>query len=110
MSVERQVFGLASRLEHAAGVLSERLADLEARLRGGDEAAWEPYLATLTTLAAVLPHVAPGARGEMLTTAQMAARLGVAPKTLLKHKAAGAVKPALQRGKLIRWKGDEAAR
>lgn len=52
----------------------------------------------------------PGGRGELLTTAQMAERLGIAPKTLLKHKAAGAVKPALQRGKLIRWKGDEAAR
>ena len=110
MSTELQAFGPSSRLAHATGLLSERLADLEARLRGGDEAAWEPYLATLNALVAVLPHLAPGARGELLTTAQMAARLGVAPKTLLKHKAAGAVKPALQRGKLIRWKGDEAAR
>jgi hypothetical protein len=107
---ERQAFGPASRLEYAAGILSARLSDLEARIRDRDETAWEPYLATLNTLAAVLPHVTPGARGELLTTAQMAARLGLRPKTLLKHKAAGVVKPALQRGKLIRWKGDEGAR
>ena len=90
--------------------LVDRLADLEARLDAGDAAAWDAYVVTLTALLGVLEQVAPGTRGELLTTAQMAERLGIAPKTLLKHKAAGAVKPALQRGKLIRWKGDEAAR
>src|SRR5262245_32800062 len=58
----------------------------------------------------MLPCVEPGVRGELLTTGQMAERLGIAPKTLLKHKAAGVVRPALQRGKLIRWRGDEATR
>jgi hypothetical protein len=43
-----------------------------------------------------------------LTTAEMARRMGIAPKTLLKHKALGKVRPAIQRGKLIRWRGDEA--
>jgi hypothetical protein len=37
----------------------------------------------------------------------MAERLHVKPKTLLKHKAAGSVKPTMQRGKLICWKGNE---
>jgi hypothetical protein len=90
--------------------LSARLVALEAQIRAGDETAWESYLATVHALAVVGLQAAPGARGELLTTAQMAARLGVKPKTLLKHKAAGAVKPAQQRGKLIRWKGDEAIR
>jgi predicted site-specific integrase-resolvase len=38
----------------------------------------------------------------------MAKRLGLSTKTLLKHKKAGAIRPTLQRGKLIRWRGDEA--
>lgn len=88
----------------------DRLADLETRLDAGDAAAWDAYLPTLTMLLGVLEQVAPGTRGELLTTAQMAERLGIAPKTLLKHAAAGTVRPALKRGKLIRWKGDEAAR
>jgi predicted site-specific integrase-resolvase len=54
--------------------------------------------------------MSPGAGGELLTTAQMAERLGIKPKTLLRHKSNGAVRPALQRGKLIRWKGDEVVR
>ena len=91
-------------------VLSSRLEALESRLHEGEDAAWDSYLATVSTLIAVMAQLEPGARGELLTTAQMAERLGIAPKTLLKHKAAGAVKPALQRGRLIRWKGDEAAR
>jgi hypothetical protein len=40
----------------------------------------------------------------------MADRLSVSPKTLLKHKARGDLKPAVQRGKLIRWRGDERPR
>jgi hypothetical protein len=105
-----QVLGPDKRLERIAALLTARVADLEGRIQSGNEAAWEPYLATLNTLAAILPHVAPGARGELLTTKQMAERLGIAPKTLLKHKSHGAVRPALQRGKLIRWKGDEVSR
>lgn len=110
MSAQHSSLGIPSPLDRARGLLTARLDQLEVRLRQGDEDAWDSYLATLTTLALVSSQAAPGAHGEMLTTAQMAARLGVKPKTLLKHKAAGAVKPALQRGKLIRWKGDEAGK
>jgi hypothetical protein len=101
---------LGSYLGQAQRRLVGRLAEIEARLDSGEETAWETYLATLTAFLGVLDRSALGSRGEMLTTAQMAARLGVAPKTLLKHKAAGAMKPALQCGKLIRWKGDEVTR
>jgi hypothetical protein len=90
--------------------LVDHLAEIEARLDGGDAGAWDAYVATLTALLRVLEQGTPGARGELLTTAQMAERLGIAPKTLLKHAAAGVVRPALKRGKLIRWKGDEVAR
>jgi len=110
MSAKHSSPGLASPLERARDLLARRLFQLEDRLRQDDEAAWELYLATLNTLAAVANQATPGAHGEMLTTAQMAAKLGVAPKTLLKHKRAGVVKPALGRGKLLRWKGDEIIR
>lgn len=89
--------------------LANRLEALEAQLDAGEDA-WTPYLATINTLISVMDQAAPGSRGELITTRQMAERLGIAPKTLLRHKATGAVKPALQRGKLIRWRGDEAGR
>ena len=56
------------------------------------------------------PATAPGAPGELLTTKAMAERLGIAPKTLLKHTKAGAIRPAVHRGKLVRWRGTEALR
>ena len=100
---------LTLRLERSAHLLAARLDLLEARVQSGDEAAWIEYGATAASLAQVFAHVAPGRRGELLTTEQMAERLNLSPKTLLKRKARGEIRPALQRGKLIRWRGDEVA-
>jgi hypothetical protein len=86
------------------------LDDLENRVAGGDTDAWAAYLDTARVLAALLAHVPPERRDALLTTAEMAARLNVTPKTLLRRKARGDVRPVLQRGKLIRWRGDEAVR
>jgi hypothetical protein len=96
-------------LERAAVRLQARVALLEQRLDDGADV-WAAYADAVEALAVVADRTAPGRRGELLTTAEMAARLGVASKTLLKHKARGQVRPALQAGKLIRWRGDEAAR
>lgn len=93
-------------LERSARLLAGRLLALESKLET-DEAAWREYRDIAGTLALIAPHVTPGRRGDLLTTAQMAARLALSPKTLLKHKAAGAIRPAVQRGKLVRWRGDE---
>lgn len=98
------------RLTAACALLLARLDSLEARLAEGDEVAWAAYTDTVRTLAAVAECVQPGAAGELLTTRQMAESVGLAPKTLLRHKARGAVRPAFQRGKLIRWRGDEVPR
>ena len=95
------------RLDRAARWLGQRLDALEKRITEGEEAAWEPYQEALRTLVALLPHLGPE-RGAMLTTAEMAARLGIAPKTLLKHKARGKIQPAVAHGKLLRWSGKEA--
>ena len=97
-------------LVRAAELLSARLDALENRLEADDLAAWSAYCEAARALAAVAHHLEPGARGELLSTRQMAERLGVAPKTLLRHVAGGVVKPALHRGKLIRWRGDEVPR
>ena|SRR2546428_3893642 len=96
-----------SRLERSARLLLARAGQLEELVCHGEEEAWIPYLLTLGTLAHVLDHLTPGRRGELLTTSQMAARLNLSPKTLLRRKARGEIRPALECGKLIRWRGDE---
>jgi len=95
-------------LDRALQLLQDRLEALDVRLRGGDDAAWPEYHQVIASLAAVLQHVTPGARGELLTTEEMARRLAVSTKTLLRRKSKGDLRPAVQRGKLIRWRGDEA--
>lgn len=85
-------------------LLAVRVTALEDRVRAGDENAWPPYLAALQALAALDRP----ARGGSLTTADMADRLGITPKSLLRRVKRGDVVPALRAGKLIRWRGDEA--
>lgn len=97
-------------LERSVGLIVGRIAQLEDRVQQGDETLWAEYRQMLDTLTKVLDHVAPGRRGELLTTAEMAARLNVSPKTLLRRKAKGDVQPMVQRGRFIRWKGDEIVR
>ena len=97
-------------LERALVRLQARVAILEERLETGDEGAWGSYCEVIEALAAVLPRLEPGGGGEFLSTSEMAHKLGLAPKTLLRHMATGAVKPALRRGKLIRWRGTEVPR
>ena len=106
----QSVVEATGRLERAIRLLLARAGQLEELVYGGDEAAWVSYLATLDTLANILDHVAPGRHGELLTTSQMAARLNLSPKSLLRRKARGEIRPAVQRGKLIRWRGDEVLR
>jgi hypothetical protein len=98
-------------LTQARQRLLARLEVLEAQLDGDAlSPTWTEYRETLAVLLVLTQHERPGERGELLTTREMAERLGLAPKTLLKHAASGAVRPALKRGKLIRWRGDEAVR
>lgn len=87
--------------------LRARLAQLEEQLDAGEDV-WMLYCVTAQTLAALLrPVQAPGERAGLLTTKQMALKLGVASKTLLAHRRRGTVRAALTKGKLIRWKGTE---
>jgi hypothetical protein len=99
----------ATVLMRAARRLASRLDELEPKLDAGDVAAWSAYEATAVALAAISAQIRPEARGALLTTAQMAARLNITPKTLLRRKASKEIRPAVQRGHLIRWRGDEVA-
>ena len=106
---------MSARLQHSGAVntlarvlvrLSGRLEALEAQLDAGEDV-WGEYAALAGALATVLAHASPGAHGELLTTRDMATRLGLKPKTLLRHVANGAIGPAVRRGRLIRWKESE---
>jgi hypothetical protein len=94
-------------LQRAEPLLVTRLGTLQARLQAGDEAAWPEFLAVLQALTTVLPNLRPEAGGSLLTTAEMAARLGVTPKTLLRHRGEGKIQSAIKQGKLLRWSGQE---
>jgi hypothetical protein len=102
---------IATALRRVALRLEDRLATLEGGLDRGDPV-WPEYLATVGTYTAVIAQLTPGAYGPFLDTKQMAEKLNVSPRTLLKRK--GAVTPAVQLGKrgraAIRWKGTEAVR
>jgi hypothetical protein len=93
-------------ITRAEARLVERLDQLEAKLAAGDESAWCSYCEAAAALAAIAPTTVPGASGELLTTKQMAQRLGIAPKTLLRRAKAGQAEPIRfgERGRAaLRW-------
>jgi hypothetical protein len=101
-----------SPLARAPALLETRLAELEARIRGGEETAWPAYLETVRALSEVLARTAPGADGQWLTTAQLAARLQISTRTIRRRMKAGALEPVrlAKRGRAaLRW-GTETAR
>jgi hypothetical protein len=100
-------------LRRVALLLEGRLTALEERLHG-DETAWGEFVSVVTAYTAVVAQLVPERYGEFLSTRAMAEKLNVSPRTLLKRKARGQVKPAIEMGKrgraAIRWRGDEVTR
>lgn len=97
-------------LERAVVLLIDRLRVLKGRLDPSGGGAWQAYLDTVIALATLLPSLTPERRGSLLTTAEMAQRLRISPKTLLKRKRRGEIRPTVERGRLIRWRGTEGQR
>ncbi len=95
-------------LERAARMLLTRCETLTAQVEAGDEAALPALLAVVGPLAALLPQLEPEARGALLTTKELADRMGVVPKTVLRRRARGELRPALASGRLIRWRASDA--
>jgi hypothetical protein len=73
--------------------LTERLEQLEPLLAAGDEAAWGSYCEAAKALAALAPQTEPGAGGRLMTTADLAERLSVSTKTILRRAKKGQLQP-----------------
>jgi excisionase family DNA binding protein len=100
-------------LRRAEPLIVGRMEELEPRLSQDDSAAWLEYGQLAANLAAIVVQTAPGAGGRLMTTAEMAAALGVTSKTVLRKRKDGEL-TAIQLGKrgraALRWKIDAAAR
>jgi hypothetical protein len=100
-------------LRRAVPLIEARLAELEAKIQSGDESAWSAYLETLQTATMLQAQASPGAGGALLTTAELAAKLGVAPKTILRRRARGELTAHVtgRRGRAaLRWNAAEGTR
>jgi hypothetical protein len=94
-------------LDQAQRRLVQRLQQLEDRLRAGDDAGWAAYADAAAALAAILTQIGQENAGHLLSTRQLADRLGVSSKTVLRRRKAGDLAPALQLGlrgrAALRW-------
>jgi excisionase family DNA binding protein len=96
---------LLSPLARAQRLLEQRLVELEARLAAGEDL-WTAYAEAATALAAIAPTLAPGQNGQLLTTAELAARLQISVRTLRRRAKSGQLEPVRlgQRGRAaLRW-------
>ena len=98
-----------STLELVVGRLVARLTVLEAQLDAGDRDVWSEYTDVARTLAAIWPLLVP-AQHRLLTTTELAAQLNISPRTVRRRKALGLLQPALEHGRLFRWRADQGVR
>jgi len=94
-------------LDRANRRVLARLQALEDRLGTGDDDVWAAYLTTVQTLVLLARNRQPG---KLLTTRELAERLNVDERTVRRHHKAGALTPALARGRVIRWAADSVPR
>ena len=97
-------------LDRCTRRLLGRLEALEVQLDAGDDV-WVAYATIGASLAAVAAQARPGANGEHVTTQDLADKLGVHPKTVLRWKGEGRITPALELGargrSAIKWRADQ---
>jgi hypothetical protein len=93
-------------LARAERRLLARLEELDARLDADDATAWPEYRETAATLATIARQARES--GALLTTGELADKLGVSSKTILRRAKRGELKPALRaaaRGSgALRWR------
>ena len=104
--------GLGIDLARARRRLQDRLQALEGRLGANpaDDSAWRDYMAALDVFLRVEERLA---RQEtngrpILTTREMAERLGISVKTLLARKKRGHIRPSVSHGKALGWRLEDA--
>src|SRR5262245_21995260 len=99
MSRERQVDAVAFVLERAERLVLARVQALEAHLDEGDPDVWRSYLDAVETLAALTRDRAHHQPDPLMTTKQLAERLGVHERTIRRQRQAGLLTPALASGR-----------
>jgi hypothetical protein len=93
-------------LHRAAKLLSDRLAQLETRLAAGEDL-WSEYIEAVEALARLAAATAPGTRGELLTTKQLAESLAISTRQVRRLKAAGKITPSSKLGaRTLRWRAE----
>lgn len=107
MSDRPPLSGFAGAIHRAALLLRRRLEELELRIRAADEQAWPEYREVALAVASMERELREALPAN-LTTREMAEKIGVSPRTLLRRVRRGRIRPAIHEGKLVRWKGTEA--
>jgi hypothetical protein len=104
-----RIDAVALTLAGAERRLLGRIQQLERRLEETAEAElWTSWIEAIVALAQLARDRAASKRqGEsLMTTAELAQRLNVSSKTVLRARKAGAFTPVLARGRVIRWAAD----
>jgi len=95
-------------LDRAYGRIAKRVEMLEVGLDAG-RSTCPAYIDAVNALTALIPCVNATAASELLTTKQLAERLGCDERTVRRHKKAGRLKPAVTAGRVVRWRPDIAS-
>jgi excisionase family DNA binding protein len=90
-------------------LLAKRVSELTMRVEQGDADCWRPLCEALLAYQALQTIGSPERQGRPLSTAEMAQRLGVKPKSLRRMVQQQRIRPAVKVGRLMRWSGQEAA-
>lgn len=88
-------------------LLSRRIAELTVRVEQGDADCWRPLCEAVLAYQALQAIGLPECHGRQLTTAEMAVRLGVKPKSLRRMVAEKRIQPTVKAGRFTRWSGQE---
>jgi predicted DNA-binding transcriptional regulator AlpA len=99
-------------LARAAPRLEKRLSELDAAIERGERGDWAEYLQLVLALSLIGPATSPEAGGRLLTTREMAEKLGISTTTLLRRREKGQLRHDAvtlgERGRAaIRWRGNE---
>jgi hypothetical protein len=89
-------------LQRASDHIVVWLEQLESRLAGGDPEIRREYVSLAATLATITAQLTPEATGQALTTAGLAERLQLSPRTIRRYKKIGKLTPLLNGG-AVRW-------
>jgi hypothetical protein len=98
---------LALALQRAQRKLLEQLERLESQVDAADAETRREFREVAVALARLAE--AAEQRGDLMTSAELAQRLGVSTRTVRRRKQKGELTPALQSGRIVRWRAGRPA-